>query len=194
LYEADVVTPRGEAIATNLSFSVRPGKSLMIVGRGGSGKSSCVRALRGLWTLPRGRRAVPGDSLRDLVVVPQRIHMVLGTLADQVSYPLFIAREERTEALEKQLLSLLDLVGIGYLVDRWGGDAEADESHKGTSLSRLSGPPLVGPLPLSPDSQCLFCVVSIHRLGPRCEVGRRLKLGGAAENGKKQLSCALYCN
>lgn len=110
LHAADVVTPRGEAIVTNLSFTVRPGHSLMIVGRGGSGKSSCVRALRGLWALPRGRRTVPAES--DLVVVPQRIHMVIGTLADQVTYPIFVPPEQRTAAFEAELLGLLDLVGI----------------------------------------------------------------------------------
>eukprot|EP01048_Picozoa_sp_COSAG05_P024401 COSAG05_NODE_5721_length_1107_cov_1.481151_1_plen_197_part_10 len=127
LHDADVVTPRGEAIVTQLSFTVRPGQALMIIGRGGSGKSSCVRALRGLWALPRGRRSLPLES--DLVVVPQRIHMVIGTLADQVTYPQFVPPEQRTVEFEAKLLGLLDLVGIAYLVDRWGGDAVAAESH-----------------------------------------------------------------
>ena len=30
------------------------------------------------------------DGLKELFVVPQRIHMTLGTLADQVTYPEFI--------------------------------------------------------------------------------------------------------
>ena len=161
LSDADIVTPRGDAIATDLSFCVVPGQSLMIVGRGkiptnlisrhpdvefagisgGSGKTSCVRALRGLWALPKGQRTVPsrpaggsgsgggggddgGDAssmtrLKDLVVIPQRIHFALGTLADQVTFPVFIEPSNRTPAIEARLLSLLRMVGIDYLVSRW---------------------------------------------------------------------------
>ena len=50
--------------------------------------------------------------------VPQRILMALGTLADQLTYPSVLQPGERTEDVEKQLQGLLDLVGIGYLVER----------------------------------------------------------------------------
>ena len=52
--------------------------------------------------------------------VPQRILMALGTLADQLTYPSVLRTGERTEDVEKQLQGLLDLVGIGYLVERCG--------------------------------------------------------------------------
>ena len=143
LHDADIVTPHGEAIATDLSFRVVPGQSLMIVGRGGSGKTSCVRALRGLWTLPKGRRIVPGGGagggcgatrLKDLVVIPQQVHMAMGTLADQLTFPVFIEPPSRTVEMEARLLSLLKMVGIDYRVERWGGDADDvsyGEEHKG---------------------------------------------------------------
>ena len=46
--------------------------------------------------------------------------MALGTLADQLTYPSVLQPGERTEDVEKQLQGLLDLVGIGYLVERCG--------------------------------------------------------------------------
>ena len=52
--------------------------------------------------------------------MPQRILMALGTLADQLTYPSVLQPAERTEEVEKQLQGLLDLVGIGYLVERCG--------------------------------------------------------------------------
>ena len=64
---------------------------------------------------------------------PQKIHMATGTLADQVTYPSRIEPAERTPAVEARLQELLDLVGVGYLVTRWAGDAAGRKraEHKG---------------------------------------------------------------
>eukprot|EP01047_Picozoa_sp_COSAG01_P092887 COSAG01_NODE_24150_length_788_cov_12.641509_2_plen_61_part_01 len=59
--------------------------------------------------------------------------MATGSLADQVTYPCRIEPCNRTPAVEARLQELLDLVGVGYLVTRWGGDAAGKKSamHKG---------------------------------------------------------------
>ena len=64
---------------------------------------------------------------------PQKIHMATGTLADQVTYPSRIEPSDRTPAVEARLQELLDLVGVGYLVTRWAGDAAGRKraEHKG---------------------------------------------------------------
>ena len=51
----------------------------------------------------------------------------------KVTYPDHILAEQRTAELEAHLLSLLATVGIAYLVERWGGDAEGVvvEGHQG---------------------------------------------------------------
>ena len=46
----------------------------------------------------------------------------------QVAYPHRIPKGERTEAQEAQLMELLELVGIGYLVERWQKGMEVGES------------------------------------------------------------------
>ena len=57
----------------------------------------------------------------------------MGSLADQVTYPGKIPASERTEEQTAKLQELLDMVGIGYLVIRWAGDAEdvTRENHLG---------------------------------------------------------------
>lgn len=126
----DLVTPRGVAIATNVSCKVTTDSPLMISGRNASGKTSFVRVLAGLWPHIKGELTTPSPrgstlpGLKDVFVVPQRIHMCLGSLADQLTYPGRIPPEERTPDQEAQLMKLLDLVGIAYLVKRWAGDKD----------------------------------------------------------------------
>ena len=126
----DVVSPAGDAFASHLSFKVGEAEGLMVTGRSATGKSSLVRVLSGLWPAHTGNVTLPGcrtgmqPSLSDVFIVPQRIHMVLGTLADQITYPARIGTIDRTAADEARMLSLLEKVGVDYLVARWGDDGD----------------------------------------------------------------------
>ena len=75
------------------------------------GKTGFVRTLSGLWPLMKGSLDRPLNELGEVFVVPQRIHMVLGSLADQVTYPKVLDKAERTKAVEAELMALLGLVG-----------------------------------------------------------------------------------
>ena len=51
--------PDGTPLVRNLTFSVTPGQSVMVMGPNGSGKSSLLRVLAGLWPLVGGRVVAP---------------------------------------------------------------------------------------------------------------------------------------
>ena len=75
----------------------------------------------GLWPLHKGKVIRPAGKgsdglpgIEDIFLVPQRIYMVLGTLADQVTYPHRIPKGERTKEQEAQLQELLDLVYVHH--------------------------------------------------------------------------------
>jgi len=96
-----------------------------VTGPNASGKSSLFRTLGGLWPIPKGRIARPCDPVtgeirpQDVFLVPQKTYASIGSLADQVTYPVKL--EKRTKEDEAKLMALLELVRVPYLVEREGG-------------------------------------------------------------------------
>ncbi|CAL8470471.1 g10013 [Coccomyxa elongata] len=87
-------TPNGlRTLVQDLTLQVAKGDSLLIVGPSGTGKTSLLRAIAGLWssgsgTITRYGKAVAADGTGgDILFVPQRPYMVLGTLREQLLYP-----------------------------------------------------------------------------------------------------------
>ena len=114
-------TPRRErTLIQNLSIDVLPGQGLLIVGASGSGKSSLLRALSGLWYAGSGTIFRP--EAQDLLFLPQQPYMFLGTLRNQLLYP-----DLDRPATEAHLLDLLVRVNLSDLAQRFGGlDTEMD--------------------------------------------------------------------
>ena len=81
-----VSTPDGsKTLVNDLSFELRRNQSLIIMGASGTGKSSVLRTIAGLW--PIGSGALERPPLRDIMFLPQRPYMIDGTLRDQLLYP-----------------------------------------------------------------------------------------------------------
>jgi len=81
-----VRTPDGaRTLFHDLAFAVPRGGSLLVSGPSGSGKSSLLRAIAGLWTLGAG--AILRPAIETMLFLPQRAYLIAGTLRDQVRYP-----------------------------------------------------------------------------------------------------------
>jgi vitamin B12/bleomycin/antimicrobial peptide transport system ATP-binding/permease protein len=108
-------TPNYErTIVKNLSLSVQPGAGLLIVGPSGRGKSSLLRAIAGLWTAGSGRLVRP--PLAEVLFLPQRPYIILGTLREQLLYP-----NTNRPISDAELQSILHQVNLGNLLDRIAG-------------------------------------------------------------------------
>jgi putative ATP-binding cassette transporter len=102
-----------QTLVRGLSLEVAAGEGLLIVGESGVGKTSIMRAIAGLWRSGSGRIIRP--PLSDIMILPQRPYMILGSLHDQLCYP------HAGKVTEEELVGILKLVNLEDLPERLGG-------------------------------------------------------------------------
>lgn len=79
-------TPNGQrTLVADLSINLAQGEGLLVRGPSGCGKSSLLRSIIGLWDTGSGTILRP--PLDQILFLPQKPYMVLGTLRDQLLYP-----------------------------------------------------------------------------------------------------------
>ncbi|WP_054990283.1 ABC transporter ATP-binding protein/permease [Pseudomonas coronafaciens] len=74
----------GRQLLTDANLRIGAGERVMLSGRSGSGKSSLLRALGGLWPSGSGQIRLPAGPA---LFLPQRPYLPIGTLREAMSYP-----------------------------------------------------------------------------------------------------------
>lgn len=111
--------PDGTPLLKKISFTLEPGQNVLIRGVSGSGKSTLLRAISGIWPFVEGCISLP--DTKDLMFIPQRPYLPLGTLRNALLYP-------GTKMIsDEHLLKLMEQCEIGYLSDKL--DVVGDWSH-----------------------------------------------------------------
>lgn len=104
---------QGDCLIRDLALSVQK-DGLLIFGASGTGKSSVLRVLAGLWTEGTGRVIRP--PLKESIFLPQRPYVVLGTLRNQLLYAL-----PRGGLSNRELYQVLEQVGLSSMMQRVKG-------------------------------------------------------------------------
>jgi len=114
-HQLSICTPTGErTLIKQLNLSVCLNKGLMIIGESGTGKSSLLRVIAGLWSPSSGEIVCP--SRHELLFLPQQPYHPLGDLRCQLTYP-----HEGQTISDEEILHYLDLVNLSSLTKRCGG-------------------------------------------------------------------------
>jgi putative ATP-binding cassette transporter len=107
-------------LVEDLSIELAAGEGLLVMGPSGCGKSSLLRAIAGLWDSGTGTIIRPESN--QILFLPQRPYMVLGTLRDQLLYP-----NTHLKVDDEHLKLVLEQVNLAGLEERFGGfDAQED--------------------------------------------------------------------
>lgn len=105
---------REQTLIEKATLEVQSASGLLIVGPSGVGKSSLLRAIAGLWNAGQGTIVRP--HLEEMIFLPQRPYMVLGSLREQLQYPQL---DRKTS--DAELLETLVTVNLADLPTRVGG-------------------------------------------------------------------------
>jgi ATP-binding cassette, subfamily B, bacterial len=104
--DVSLTTERGVLVLDRVSFCVRPGESLAIVGASGSGKSTMAFLAARLLDPDAGVVALDGQDLRTMKLADVRRHVVLveqepmllhGTIAENIRYVRPAASDDQVE-------------------------------------------------------------------------------------------------
>jgi vitamin B12/bleomycin/antimicrobial peptide transport system ATP-binding/permease protein len=130
---ADLVLyrPDGRRLLAPVSFTMRPGDSVLVTGPSGSGKSTLLRALAGLWPYEKGRVLLPEPF--DCLVMSQKPYLPVGSLRAALSYP----REPQTYA-DAELRRALQLCDLPAMAERLDEEAHWSQILSGGEQQRLA--------------------------------------------------------
>ncbi|SRR5579871_751495 len=130
LRDVSVTLHSGVAVIANADVVIEQGERVLVSGESGTGKSTLVRALAGLW--PWGDGTIEIRQNARLFLQPQRSYIPLGSLRRAVTYPA-PAEQWPTSTIE----TVLGQVGLGYLAERLDDEAPWDQTLSGGEKQRL---------------------------------------------------------
>jgi putative ATP-binding cassette transporter len=131
LQDLSVTLDDGTAVVGEAEVAVEPGERLLVAGESGTGKSTLVRAIAGLW--PWGGGSINLHPDRRLFMLPQKPYVPQGTLRRAAAYPA--AAEDWTV---EQIGEALDKVGLAHLKDKIEEDGPWDQTLSGGEKQRLA--------------------------------------------------------
>lgn len=131
LTDLSVTLADGTIVVGLSEILIESGERIFVAGESGTGKSTLVRAIAGLW--PWGAGRVDLDRTRRLFLLPQKPYVPSGTLRRATAYP---AGAERWTVA--QIGEALEKVGLGHLKPHIETDAPWDQTLSGGEKQRLA--------------------------------------------------------
>lgn len=131
LNDLSVTLDDGTAVVGETQVVIGPGERLLVAGESGTGKSTLVRAIAGLW--PWGGGSVNFHPDRRLFMLPQRPYVPSGSLRRAVAYPG--AEDDWTL---REIGEALHKVGLDHLKEKIEEEGPWDQTLSGGEKQRLA--------------------------------------------------------
>jgi vitamin B12/bleomycin/antimicrobial peptide transport system ATP-binding/permease protein len=131
LNDLSVTLDDGTAVVSDAEVAIEPGERVLVAGESGTGKSTLIRAIAGLW--PWGDGSVEFQKDGRVFMLPQKPYIPNGTLRRAITYP---APAEDWD--EKQIGKALDQVGLSHLKEKVEEEAPWDQTLSGGEKQRLA--------------------------------------------------------
>jgi vitamin B12/bleomycin/antimicrobial peptide transport system ATP-binding/permease protein len=131
LRDLSVTLDDGTAVLEDTDIAIKPGERVLVAGESGTGKSTLVRAISGLW--PWGGGEIERKHDAKLMFLPQRPYIPIGSLRRAATYP-----DSAESRPVKEIAEAFKHVGLSHLVDRIEDEAPWDQTLSGGEKQRLA--------------------------------------------------------
>jgi putative ATP-binding cassette transporter len=128
--ELGLARPDGEMLVAEAEIEIRRAERVLIRGQSGSGKSTIMRAVAGVWPWGCGAIHLPKG---DITFMPQKPYFPLGTLRDAMLYP-----KVPEDITDETLKEMLHKVGLDHLRDRLDDTERWDHILSGGEQQRVA--------------------------------------------------------
>jgi putative ATP-binding cassette transporter len=81
----NIYTPNDKKMLEDINIEFEHGKSYIIKGASGIGKSTLIRAISGIWPYGEGEIDLPAD--KNIMYIPQKPYMPIGSLKEALLFP-----------------------------------------------------------------------------------------------------------
>ena len=121
----------GRIVVAGANIVISAGDKLLLGGASGTGKSTLVRALAGLWPWGSGRILLPEGA--HIVFIPQKPYIPLGTLRQALLYSI-----SDKEITEDMIQGAMRRCGLGYLIRHLDEERRWDQTLSGGERQRIA--------------------------------------------------------
>jgi putative ATP-binding cassette transporter len=129
--DLQVAFTNGRVVINDANVVVAKGEKVMIGGESGTGKSTLIRAIAGLWPWGSGSITLPKGA--SIAFVPQKAYMPRGTLREVLLYPAGVGAVD-----DAAILAALKRCGLSYMAAKLDLEENWDQVLSGGERQRIA--------------------------------------------------------